>query len=103
MYYFNTSECVRPGNIGLNNHFVVMLFPSLMKDGNDDLFPQIHLHNRSSFFEDLTSKHFHDMAYKLHSLHTDLPTLHKRACFSTTILPLLIYLECSPRYCVLKN
>ena len=80
-----------------------MLFPSLMKDGNDDLFPQIHLHNRSSFFEDLTSKHFHDMAYKLHSLHTDLPTLHKQACFSTTIPPLSIYLECSPTQCVIKK
>ena len=35
-------------------------------------------------FEDLTGKHFYNLFYKLHFLHTDLPTLHKRACFTNT-------------------
>ena len=47
-------------------------------------------------FEDLTGKHFYSFAYKLHFLHTDLPTQHKQVCFSTSIPPLSIYLECSP-------
>ena len=81
----------RPGNLA-EWLFVTTLFPSLIKDCNDNLFPQIHLHNTNAFFEDLTGKHFYNLAYKLHFLHTDLPTLHKRACFSTTISPLLIYL-----------
>ena len=78
------------------NLFVTTSFLLLIKDGNDNLFPQIHLHNTNAFFEDLTRKHFYDLAYKLHFLHTDLPMLHKWACFSTTLLPLSIYLECSP-------
>ena len=56
------------------------------------------------FFEDLTGKRFCNLALlSLHFLHTDLPTLHKRVCFSTTIPSLLIYLECSPTQCVIKN
>ena len=88
---------------GGNNRFVTAWFLSLIKDGNDNSFPQIHLHNASAFFEDLTGKYFSNLAYKLHFLHTDLPTLHKRACFPTTILPLSIYLECCATQCVLKK
>ena len=75
------------------------------RNGNNNLFPQIHLHNTNAFFEDLTGKHFYNLAYKLHFLHTDLPTLHKhkQVCFSTTILPLSIYLECSPMQCIIKK
>ena len=40
----------------------------LIKDNNDDLFPQL-------FFEDLSGKHFYNVAYKLHFFHTDLSTL----------------------------
>ena len=54
-------------------------------------------------FEDLTGKHCYNLAYKLHFLHTDLPTLHRQVCFSTTILPLLIYLECSAMHCVIRK
>ena len=43
------------------------------------------------------------MAYKLHFLHNDLPKLHKQVHFSTTIPPLLMYLECSPSQCVIKK
>ena len=57
--------------------FVTALFLSLIKDSNDNLLPQIHLHNTNAFFEDLTSKHFYNLAYKLQFLHTDLPMLHK--------------------------
>ena len=81
---------------GGNDCFVTTSFPSLIKDGNDDSFSQIHLHNKNAFSEDLTCKHFYNLAYKLHFLHTDLPKLHKWACFSTKIPPLSIYLECSP-------
>ena len=86
-----------------NNCFVTASFPSLIKDSDNNSFPQIHLQNANAFFEDLTGKHIYNLAHKLHFLHTDLPTLHKQACFSTTILPLLIYLECSPIQCVLKK
>ena len=55
------------------------------------------------FFEDLTGKYFYNLTYKLYFLHTDLPTLYKRACFSTTIPPLSICLECSPTQCVIKK
>ena len=79
---------------GGNNCFVTTLILSLIKDGSDNLFPEIHLHKTNAFFEDLTGKH--NSAYKLHFLHTDLPTLHKQVCFSTAIPPLLIDLECSP-------
>ena len=61
---------------GRNNRFDTASFQSLIKRGNDNLFPQIHLHNINAFFEDLTGKHFYNLAYKLHFLHTDLPTLH---------------------------
>ena len=37
------------------------------------------------FLEDLTGKYYYNLAYKLHFLHTDVPTLHKRACFSAII------------------
>ena len=89
-------------NFGRNDRFVTMSFLLLIKDGNDNLFPQIHLHNTNTFFEDLTGKHFYNLAYKLHFLHTDFPSLHKQACFST-IPPLFIYLECSPVQCVMKK
>ena len=36
--------------IGRNNCFVTALSPSLIKDGNDNLFPQTHLHNTNAFF-----------------------------------------------------
>ena len=39
------------------------------------------MHNANVFFENLTGKHFHDWAYKLHFLQTDLPMLHERAFF----------------------
>ena len=55
-----------------------MSFLLLIKDGNNNSFPQIHLHNTNAFLEDLTGKHFYNVAYKLHFLHTDLPMLHKR-------------------------
>ena len=85
---------------GGNDRFFTASFPSLIKDGHDNSFPQIHLHNTNGFFEDLTGKYFYN---KLHFLHTNLPTLHKRACFSTAIPPLSIYLECSPAQCVIKK
>ena len=88
---------------GGNNLFITASFPSLIKDGNNNLFPQIHLHNTNAFFEDLTGKYFYNLPCKLHFLHIDLPTLHKSSCFSTTIPPLLIYLECSTTQCVIKN
>ena len=104
MVYFNEQVhgLVRPRNFA---ETIVSLpqFPPLIKDGIDNLFPQIHLHNTNAFFEDLTGKHFYNLAYKLHFLHTDLPTLQKRACFSTTTPPILIYLECSPTQCVIKK
>ena len=74
-----------------NDRFVIASFPSLIKDGNDNSFHQVHLHNANAFFEDLTGTHFYNLAYILHFLHTNLPMLHKRACISTTIPPLLIY------------
>ena len=67
-----------------NNRFVPT---SLITDFGNNSFP------RFTFFEDLTGKHFHNLSYKLYFLHTDLPMLHKRSC-SSTIPPLLIYLEC---------
>ena len=88
---------------GENNHFITMSLPSLIKDGNNNLFPQIHLHNTNAFFEDLTGKHFYNLACKLQFLHTELPPLHKQACFSTAIWPLLIYIECSPMQCIIKK
>ena len=88
---------------GRNNSFITASFLLLITDGSNNLFPQIHLHNTNTFFEDLTGKHFYNLAYKLHFLHVDLPTLYKRACFSTTIPPLSIYLECSPTQCNIKR
>ena len=67
---------------GRNNRFVTAMFLSLIKDNS---FPQIHLYNTNVFFEGVTGKHFYNLAYKLHFLLTDYPTLHKRAGFSTTI------------------
>ena len=46
--------------------FVTASFLSLIKGGNNNLFPRIHLHNTNAFFEDLTGKHFYSLAYKLH-------------------------------------
>ena len=88
---------------GRNDRFVTTSFPSIIKDSNNKSFHQIQLQNTNGFFANLTGKHFYNLAYKLHFLHTDLPTLHKRACFSTTIPLLSIYLECSPTQCVIKN
>ena len=56
-------DCLRDKKLqawkcGGNDRFVTTLFPSLIKDGNDNSIPQIHLHNRNAIFEDLTSKHF---------------------------------------------
>ena len=86
-----------------NNCFVTMLFPLLIKDGNDNLLPQIHLHNINAFFEDLTGKHFYNSAYELHFYMLIFKMLHKQACFSATILTLFIYLEGSPPQCIIKN
>ena len=88
---------------GGNDCFVTASFPLLIKDGNVNSFPQIHLHNTNAFLEDLTGKYCYNLAYKLHFLRTDLPTLHKRACFSTTVPPLSIYIECCPTQCVIKK
>ena len=74
---------------GKNDCFITASFPSLIKDGNSNLVPQIHLHNTNAFFEDLTGKYFYNLAYKLLFLHTDLPMLHKQACFSTTIFAII--------------
>ena len=46
--------------------FVTASFLSLIKGGNNNLFPRIHLHNTNAFLEDLTGKHFYSLAYKLH-------------------------------------
>ena len=54
-----------------------MLFPLLIKAGNNNLFPQIHLHNANAFLEDLTGKYFYNLAYKLQFLHSGFQTLHK--------------------------
>ena len=83
--------------------FCTVLFPSLIKDDSHNFFPQIHLRNTNAFFEDLTGKQFHNLAYKLNFLNTDLPMLHKQACFSTTIPPLSICVECSPTQCFIKK
>ena len=55
---------------GGNDRFVTASFLSLIKDSNNNLFPQIHLHNANTFFEDLIGKYFYNLAYKLHFLHT---------------------------------
>ena len=101
IYYI--SSAYQAWKFGGNDCFVTVSFPLLIKDGNNNLFPQIQLHNTNTFFEDLTGKHFYNLTYKLHFLHTDLLTLHKRVCFSTSIPPLSIYLECSPTQCAKKN
>ena len=44
-------------------------------------FPRLIYITQMLFFEDLTGKHLYNLAYELHFLHTDLPTLHKRAFF----------------------
>ena len=56
-------DCLRDKKLqawkcGGNDRFVTTLFPSLIKDGNDNSIPQIHLHNRNAIFKDLTGKHF---------------------------------------------
>ena len=89
-------------NFGGKNHFVTALFP-LIKAGSDNLFPQIHLCNANAFLEDLTGKYFYNLAYKLQFLHFDFQTLHKWACFSTTVLPFWIYVECCPMQYIIKN
>ena len=88
---------------GRNDRFVTASFPSLIKDGDNNSFPQIHLQKTNAFFKDLTGKHFYSVAYELHFLHNDPPMRHKRRCFPKTILPLSVYLECSPTQCVIKN
>ena len=56
-------DCLRDKKLqawkwGGNDRFVTTSFPSLIKDGNDNSIPQIHLHNRNAIFEDLPGKHF---------------------------------------------
>ena len=80
-----------------------MLFPLLIKAGNNKLFPQIHLHNENAFLEDLTGKYFYNLAYKLQFLHSGFQMLHKWACFSTAVPPFWIYLECCPMQYIIKN
>ena len=41
------------------DRFVNASFPSLIKDGNDNSFPLIHLHSSNAFFEDFTGKNFY--------------------------------------------
>ena len=53
---------------GWEDRFVTTSFPSLIKDGNNNSFPQIHLHDTNAFLEDLTGKLFYNLAYKLHFL-----------------------------------
>ena len=36
---------------GGNNYFATVSFLSLIKDGNDNSFPQIHLHNTNAFLK----------------------------------------------------
>ena len=63
-----------------------MSFPSLIKDSDDNLFSQIHLHNTNAFLEDLTGKNFYNLAYKFHFYilifkHcTNKQYLHKSSC-----------------------
>ena len=52
------SATIQAWKFGGNDRFVPASFPSLIKDGNDNSFLQIHLHNTNAFFEDLTRKHF---------------------------------------------
>ena len=52
------SATIQACKFGGNDRFVPASFPSLIKDGNDNSFLQIHLHNTNAFFEDLTRKHF---------------------------------------------
>ena len=80
-------EVFQAWKFGGNNHFVTALFLLFL----------------SFFFKDLTNRHFYNLAYKLHFLHTDLPMLQKQACSPKTNPPLSIYLECSPMQCVIKK
>ena len=63
----------------------------LIKDRNDNSFPQIHLHITNTFFEDVTGKHFYNLAYRPYFLHTDLPTLQTSVFFhnNSAIIDLL--------------
>ena len=49
---------IQAWKFGGNDRFVTAQFPWLIKDGNDNSFPQIHVHNKNAFFQDLTGKHF---------------------------------------------
>ena len=53
-------ECpaVQAWKFGRNDCFVTAPFLSLIKDGNDNSFPHIQLHNTNTFSEDLTHKQF---------------------------------------------
>ena len=75
--YSGSCNVLQAWKFGGNNCLVTTSFPSLIKGSNDNLFPQIQLHKVNAFFEDLTGKHFYNSPYKLHFLHTDLPTLVK--------------------------
>ena len=55
--YLHSEDGVQAWKFGRDDHFNITSFPSLIKDGNNNLFPQIHLHNTNAFFEDLTVKH----------------------------------------------
>ena len=66
---------VQAWKFGGNDCFLTASFPSLIKDSNDHSFSQIHLHNTNAFFEDLTGKHFYNLAYKLFTFLFSLFTL----------------------------
>ena len=67
--YLHSEDGVQAWKFGRDDRFITTSFPSLIKDGNNNLFSQIHLHNTNAFFEDLTVKHFCNLAYKLQFLH----------------------------------
>ena len=64
-FIFQFSFIYQAWKFGGNNCFITASFLSLIKDGNDNLFPQIHLHNTNVFyiliFQRCTNKHvFHN-------------------------------------------
>ena len=72
---------------GRNDRFITLSFPSLRKGGNDNSFSQLHLHNTTAFFEDLTGKRLYNLAYKIHFLHIDL-----QRCTNEHVFPKFNYL-----------
>ena len=63
-----TKPKIQAWKFGGKDRFVTASFPSLIKYGNDNSFPQIDLHNKNAFFEDLTGKHFYNLAYTFYIL-----------------------------------